>query len=92
VYELGGTAVTLTELAAEVSRQSGREVAYTNLSPQEYAAMLVRLGLPEAFAAILADSDRGAATGQLDTGTADLAELLGRPPTPLADAVRAALS
>jgi NAD(P)H dehydrogenase (quinone) len=91
-YELGGEAVTLAELAAEVSRQSGREVAYTNLSQQGYAEFLVGVGLPEQFAAVLADSDRGAAAGLLDTGTADLAGLLGRPATPLADAVRAALA
>ncbi|MET8153760.1 SDR family oxidoreductase [Actinoplanes sp. NPDC049668] len=91
-YELGGAAVTLAELAAEVSRQSGREVTYTDLSQEKYAELLVGAGLPEQFAAILADSDRAAAAGLLDTGTADLAALLGRPATPLADAVRAALA
>lgn len=91
-YELGGEAVTMAELAAEVSRQSGREVAYTNLTQQAYAEFLVGVGLPEQFAAVLADSDRGASAGLLDTGTGDLAALLGRPATPLAEAVRAALA
>ncbi|MEU7903730.1 NmrA family NAD(P)-binding protein [Actinoplanes sp. NPDC049118] len=91
-YELGGEAVTLAELAAEVSRQSGQEVTYTNLSQEKYAEFLVGAGLPEQFAAVLADSDRGASAGLLDTGTGDLAKLLGRPATPLADAVRAALA
>ena len=92
VYELGGEAVTLGELAAEVGRQSGREVTYTDLSPEEYREFLVGVGLPEAFAAVLADSDRAAATGGLYTGTEDMEKLLGRPVTPLAESVRAALA
>lgn len=91
VYELGGEGVTLTELAAEVSRQSGRDVTYTDLSPEKFTEFLVSVGLPEQFAAVLADSDKNAAAGALYTGTEDLQKLLGRPATPLADAVRAAL-
>ncbi len=92
VYELGGEAVTMAELAAEVSRQSGREVTYTNLTPEKYIEFLVGVGVPEGFAAILADSDQHAAVGALDTGTEDLAQLLGRPATPLADGVRGQLA
>jgi NAD(P)H dehydrogenase (quinone) len=92
VYELGGESFTLAGLAAEISRQSGREVAYTDLPEHEYRALLVGAGLPEAFAAVLADSDRGAAKGLLEVDGDDLPRLLGRPVTPLADAVRAALS
>ncbi|MFI7545610.1 SDR family oxidoreductase [Actinoplanes sp. NPDC049599] len=92
VYELGGEGVTMAELAAEVSRQSGREVTYTNLPPEKYTEFLVGVGLPEGFAAVLADSDHHAASGALYTGTEDLAQLLGRPATPLADAVRARLA
>jgi NAD(P)H dehydrogenase (quinone) len=92
VYELGGEGVTLTELAAEVSRQSGREVAYTDLPQDKYVEFLVGVGLPEGFAAVLADSDHRAASGALYTGTEDLAGLLGRPVTPLSEAVRAQLA
>jgi NAD(P)H dehydrogenase (quinone) len=92
VYELGGEGVTLAELAAEVSRQSGREVTYTDLPQDKYIEFLVGVGVPEGFAAVLADSDHHAASGALYTGTEDLAHLLGRPATPLADAVRAQLA
>ena len=91
-YELGGEAVSLAELAAEVSRQSGREVAYTDLTPEKYIEFLTGVGVPEGFAAVLADSDRGAKAGALNTGPKDLETLLGRPATPLADSVRAALA
>jgi len=92
VYELGGEAVTMAELAAEVSRQAGREVTYTDLSQDKYVEFLVGVGVPEAFAAVLADSDHRARAGALSTGTDDLAHLLGRPATPLGEAVRAQLA
>ncbi|BCJ53155.1 NAD(P)-dependent oxidoreductase [Actinoplanes sp. NBRC 14428] len=92
VYELGGEGVTLAELAAVVSQQSGREVAYTDLGPEKYTEFLVSVGVPEGFAAILADSDKHAAEGALHTGTEDIEKLLGRPVTPLAQAVAAALA
>lgn len=91
VYELGGEPFTMAELAAEISRQAGREVTYTDLPEQEYARFLAGAGVQEAFAAVLADSDRAAARGELYADRADLEKLLGRPVTPLAEAIRAAL-
>jgi NAD(P)H dehydrogenase (quinone) len=58
----------------------------------EYTQFLVGVGVPEGFAAVLADSDDKARAGALETGTEDLAALLGRPATPLADAVRERLA
>src|SRR5690606_8854731 len=46
VYELAGDeAYTLKELAAEVSRQVGKEIPYNNLPEAEYAQLLVSLGV-----------------------------------------------
>ena len=92
VYELGGTPFTLAQLAAEISRLSGREVHYTNLPEEAYARALTGAGLPQATAAVLADSDRAAAHGALEVTGDDLPRLLGRPVTPLADVLKAALS
>lgn len=91
VYELGGTPFTLTELAAEISRISGREVRYTDLSEEAYASMLMAAGVPEPMAAVLADTQRAAAKGDLYIEGDDLPRLLGRPATPLAEVIRAAL-
>jgi NAD(P)H dehydrogenase (quinone) len=66
VYELAGdSAYTLTELAAEVTRQSGKKVEYQNLSEADYKAALVGVGLPEVVAALLSDSDAAASKGAL---------------------------
>lgn len=92
VYELGGTAFTLTQLAAEISRLSGHDVRYTNLPEEAYARALADAGVPEPAPAVLADSDRAAAQGALYVEGDDLPRLLGRPVTPLADVLEAALS
>ncbi|EEP73119.1 NmrA family protein [Micromonospora sp. ATCC 39149] len=91
VYELGGEAFTLTELAEEVSRQTGRAVGYTDLPVEKFTEVLVGAGLPEGFAAVLADSDRGLSRGALHVDGDDLAKLIGRRPTTLAEALRAVL-
>lgn len=90
VYELGGAPFTMTELAAEISRQAGRTISYLDLPVDKYTELLVAAGLPEGYAAVLADGDRGLGQGELEVGD-DLATLLGRAPTTLAEAIRAAL-
>ncbi|MDQ1056175.1 NAD(P)H dehydrogenase (quinone) [Arthrobacter globiformis] len=91
VYELGGDdAFTLSELAGEVSAASGTPVTYNDLPAEKYTQVLVEAGLPEPYAAILADSDLGIARGDLLVTSGDLSALLGRPTTPLREAVQAA--
>jgi NAD(P)H dehydrogenase (quinone) len=92
VYELGGEPFTKTELAAEIAKQSGRPVSYTDLPEHKYAERLVGVGLPEPVAAIIADSDRAAAKGALFVEGDDLSTLLGHPATPLATAVKERLA
>ena len=72
IHELAGdTSYSLAELAGEISRKSGKEVIYRNLAQDEYKNNLAAAGLPEAFAAMLADSDAGAARGREDARVAD---------------------
>jgi NAD(P)H dehydrogenase (quinone) len=92
VYELGGQSFTLPVLAAEISRQSGRDVRYTDLAEDAYAKALEGAGLPAPVAGILADSDRAASQGALYVEGNDLEKLLGRPVTPWPEVVRAALA
>ncbi|MDN5844621.1 MAG: SDR family oxidoreductase [Alcaligenaceae bacterium] len=92
VYELAGdTAYTLAELAAEISRQSGKPVNYTNLPREEYKSVLVGFGLPEPIADLISDSDSGAAHGGLFDDARQLSILIGRPTTPMAETVTAQL-
>ena len=92
VYELGGEAFTMAELAAAVSAATGQHVAYTDVPVEEYARVLVGAGLPEPVAAAYADMDRAIADGALLVEGDDLATLIGRAPTPLSEAVGAAVA
>lgn len=88
VYELAGdTAFTLTELAAEIAKQSGKPVAYADMPQAVYAAELVKVGLPEGFAALLADSDAAAANGGLFDDGKQLSQLIGRSTTPISQTI-----
>ncbi|PJR60303.1 SDR family oxidoreductase [Raoultella sp. T31] len=92
VYELAGDeAWTLSELAAELSKQSGKNVMYQNLSEADFAAALKSVGLPAGLADMLADSDVGAAKGGLFDDSRTLSALIGRPTTPLAESIKGIL-
>jgi NAD(P)H dehydrogenase (quinone) len=66
VYELGGdTPYSRSELAAEVSRQTGKNIAYRDLPEVEYEKILTSF-LPSEFARIIADAEAKAAFGALD--------------------------
>ena len=63
-HELAGDdAWTLADLAAEISRQSGKDIPYRNLPEADYAQALVGFGLPEGLAHVIANSDAAAAEG-----------------------------
>ncbi|WP_030601434.1 SDR family oxidoreductase [Streptomyces achromogenes] len=91
-YELGGDeAWSFAEYAAELSRQTGREIAYRQVSVADLTGILTGAGLPAPLAGILAGVDASIAEGELVVPSGDLSRLIGRPTTPLAEAVTAAL-
>lgn len=93
VYELAGDeAYTLAELAAEITRQTGKTVVYQNLPEADFAAALQGAGLPAPVAALLADSDVAVSKGALFSADHQLSQLIGRPTTPLASLLKAALA
>jgi NAD(P)H dehydrogenase (quinone) len=93
VYELAGDdSYTLSELAALIALQSGTPVAYKDLPQAEYKKVLIEVGLPEAVADLLADSDAAAAKGALFGDEKQLSTLIGRSTTPIADSLKQALA
>jgi NAD(P)H dehydrogenase (quinone) len=93
IYELGGDeAYTLVDLAAEISRQTGQQISYKNLSQLDYQNALVGAGLPEFLAEFLASSDADAAQGHLFESGRQLSQLIGRPTISLASVVKATLA
>jgi NAD(P)H dehydrogenase (quinone) len=91
-YELSGdTAWDLAEYAAELSKQTGREIVYASLTPEAHREILTAAGLPEAVVALLLDIDDAVSRDLLSGRTGDLSRLTGRPTTPIADSIAAAL-
>lgn len=91
-YELAGDQpFTMSELAAEVARLSGRPVAYKDLPESDYASLLAGF-LPKGYADVLANSDVGISKGELDDRSGELHRLIGRSTTSLGAAIERALS
>lgn len=92
-YELAGdTSHSYADLAAEVSRLTGKTIPYNDLPAATYAGILQSFGLPEGLAAVLADADVQAVKGALHDDSRTLSRLIGRPTTPWQTTVAAALA
>ncbi|MEV0847718.1 SDR family oxidoreductase [Streptomyces sp. NPDC049954] len=92
-YELcGDVAWSLPEYAAEVSRQSGKTVTYSDVPAEQLIDIYKGAGLPAELAEILADADVALSRGVLASESDDLRRLIGRPSTPIADSIAAALA
>ncbi|HYF02550.1 MAG TPA: NmrA family NAD(P)-binding protein, partial [Patescibacteria group bacterium] len=88
IYELAGDeGFTMSELAAEVSSQTGKNIPYTDLPSEEYTGALLKAGLPEGLAQMLAGMDVSTAKGDLFDDSHQLSKLIGRPTTPLKESL-----
>lgn len=93
IYELAGDeAYTLAEYAAEIAKQTGKNIVYNNLPAAEYAKILESFGLPGFVAEAKAGWDVSASKGDLFGDSKTLSKLIGRPTTPLSEVVKNALS
>ncbi len=93
VYELSGdVAWTFADLAAAAAEVLGRPVVYRPVPSEQRRAGLLAAGLDEGTAGFVVALEENTRDGLLAETTGDLARLIGRPTTPLADALRAALA
>jgi NAD(P)H dehydrogenase (quinone) len=74
-----------------VAAQTGREITYTDLPGGRYRELMVEAGVPAHHADALVDADAAIARGELAATSGQLRRLIGRPTTPIADSIRAAL-
>jgi NAD(P)H dehydrogenase (quinone) len=91
-YELtGDVAWSFYDLAAAISSVIGRDVVYTPVSTEEYLDILKAAGIDEGTAGFVVALDTNIRDGLLGKTNGDLARLIGRPTTPLAEGLAAAL-
>ena len=92
VYELAGDdSYTLSDLAEEISKQTGKDIPYKNLAEADYASALKSFGIPEAFAEAIASWDVSVSKGDLFDDSKQLSKLIGRATTPMAETVKVTL-
>lgn len=92
IYELAGDdAWTLSDLATEISRHTGKNISYKDLPEQKYAEMLKGFGLPEGLAKAIAGWDVAASKDALFDDGHTLSKLIGRSTTPMSVSVAEAV-
>jgi len=90
IYELSGdTAWNFDDLAAVIAGVVGRDVVFTNLTPAAHTELLLSFGLDAGTAGFVVALDGNIRDGILAETSGDLARLIGRPTTPLAEGLAA---
>ena len=92
IHELAGDeAYDMNAYADKVAKASGKQIAYVDMSKEDYVNALTGAGIPEGFAQVLGDSSENVKGGWLEDSSGALAALIGRPTTPIAKSIEAAL-
>ncbi|GAA3891429.1 SDR family oxidoreductase [Leifsonia kafniensis] len=90
-YELSGdVAWNFGDLAAAFSDILGREIPFRAISTEEHIAEMTAAGLPAGAVQFVAALDSNIRDGALEVTSGDLAQLIGRPTTPLLQGLRTA--
>lgn len=92
VYEFAGTPVTYAELAATLQTVTSQAVTFKAVSDDTYRQDMREAGVAPELVEVLLSMQIMMRAGELDVTSSDLADVLGRPVTPLATAIREILS
>ena len=87
----GDHAWDFAELAATIGTLIGSPVTFRNLAPADYAELLRSFGLDAGTVGFVVALDGNIRDGLLGETSGDLARLIGRPTTPLAEGLAASL-
>ncbi|MFP3122033.1 SDR family oxidoreductase [Ectobacillus funiculus] len=87
VYELSGKLMTQEELAAALGTVLGKEVPVQQVEDAAYADIMKGAGVPEFVIPFLVEIQKGIREGALEIESNDFEKLLGRPVTPISEAL-----
>lgn len=88
VYEMAGPAMTYAELGKALQKATGNDFIIKQVSSDEYEKALEATGLDHATATLFTSFQAPIDDGSLDEDSNDLATVLGRPVTPIVDAIK----
>jgi NAD(P)H dehydrogenase (quinone) len=87
IYELSGKLLTLEELAAAVGKVVGKEVQVQQVDDATYAEIMKGVGVPDFLIPLVVDIQKSIREGTLAIESNDFEKLLGRPSTPVSQAL-----
>lgn len=88
IYELSGKPLSQEELAAALGEVLGKEVPVQQVDDAAYAEIMAGAGVPDFVVPILVEIQKSIRIGSLDVESKDFEKLLGRPATPINEALR----
>ena len=92
IFELSGPLHTQAELVEALSEVLGREVALQEVSNDAYAGVMRGAGVPEGAIPIVVGIQDSIRNGSLEVESNDFELVLGRPVTPLKEALQKLVS
>lgn len=87
VYELSGKLMTQEELVSALGAVLGKEVPVQQVDDATYASIMKGVGVPEFVIPFLVEIQKGIREGALEIESNDFEKLLGRPLTPISEAL-----
>jgi NAD(P)H dehydrogenase (quinone) len=87
VYELSGPLYTQEELAAALGAVLGRDIPVQQVSDEKYAEIMKGIGLPDFVIPIVVGIQESIRNGSLAVESNDFEKVLGRPVTPINEAL-----
>ncbi|MGE7926799.1 SDR family oxidoreductase [Lysinibacillus xylanilyticus] len=92
VYELSGKLITQEKLVSALEDVLGKEVHVQQVNDATYADIMKGAGVSEAYLPMLVNTQKGIRDGGLEIESNDLEKLLGRPSTPVNEALSQIIS
>jgi NAD(P)H dehydrogenase (quinone) len=87
IYELSGKLLTQEELASALGTVLGKEVPVQQVDDATYADIMKGAGVPDFLIPMLVDIQKDIREGTLEVESNDFEKLLGRPVTPIKEAL-----
>jgi NAD(P)H dehydrogenase (quinone) len=87
IYELSGKLLTQEELASALGTVLGKEVPAQQVDDATYADIMKGAGVPDFLIPMLVDIQKGIRDRALEIESNDFEKLLGRPVTPISEAL-----